>query len=229
SGQSNPTFLINKADKRYVLRKKPPGPLLPGAHKVEADHFRTVFAHSCQLLMSAGWDTAFDTDALMREVNGRIFRDLRLPGVSPAERSALYVAAVETLAKLHALDLNALGLKNYGKGAGYCKRQVLTWTKQYKAAANTDIPTMNTLSNWLINNLPSSDDEVTLVHGDFRLDNLIFHPSEARVLGVLDWELSTTGHPIVDLAYFLMPYSWPQDLNFIDTMGAIRGIEGIIL
>ncbi|MGH0123466.1 UNVERIFIED_CONTAM: hypothetical protein FKN15_011981 [Acipenser sinensis] len=198
SGQSNPTFLINKADKRYVLRKKPPGPLLPGAHKVDREY------HVQKALFSAGFPvpqpllycddvSVIGTEFyVMEHVQGRIFRDLRLPGVSPAERSALYVAAVETLAKLHALDLNALGLKNYGKGAGYCKRQVLTWTKQYKAAADTDIPTMNRLSDWLINNLPSNDDEVTLVHGDFRLDNLIFHPTEE----VSEYYIKNTNSPL---------------------------------
>lgn len=151
----------------------------------------------------------------MRIEQGRIFRDLRLPGVSAAERAALYVAAVETLAKLHSLDLASLNLEGYGKGTGYCKRQVSTtlsthqikiiifwgknavrvvmlksgfpsqkvstWTKQYTAAAHRDIPAMNELSDWLMKNLPATDDEVTLVHGDFRLDNLIFHPREVQL------------------------------------------------
>ncbi|XP_067342591.1 acyl-CoA dehydrogenase family member 11 isoform X3 [Channa argus] len=145
----------------------------------------------------------------------------------PAERTALYVAAVEVLAKLHSLDLASLNLEGYGRGSGYCKRQVSTWTKQYKAAAHRDIPAMNQLSEWLMKNLPASDKEVTLVHGDFRLDNLIFHPTEARVIAVLDWELSTTGQPLADLAYFLMPHYWPISLNIVSTMGSLKGIEGI--
>uniref|UniRef100_A0A8B9HPP0 Acyl-CoA dehydrogenase family member 11 n=1 Tax=Astyanax mexicanus TaxID=7994 RepID=A0A8B9HPP0_ASTMX len=122
------------------------------------------------------------------------------------ERVALYVAAVETLARLHSIDVTKLGLQGYGKGAGYSKRQVSTWTKQYRASAHRSIPAMDELSEWLGKNIPSSDNEVTLVHGDFRIDNLIFHPTEARVVAVLDWELSTTGQPIADLAYFLMPH-----------------------
>ncbi|XP_010777505.1 acyl-CoA dehydrogenase family member 11-like [Notothenia coriiceps] len=164
---------------------------------------------------------------LMEHVKGRIFRDLRLPGVSAAERTALYVAAVEALAKLHSLDLASLNLEGFGKGAGYCKRQVSTWTKQYTAAAHRDIPAMNELSDWLRKNLPANDNEVTLVHGDFRLDNLIFHPTEARVMAVLDWELSTTGQPLADLAYFLMPHYWPSSMNIISTLGSLKGIEGI--
>uniref|UniRef100_A0A671KB14 Acyl-CoA dehydrogenase family member 11 n=1 Tax=Sinocyclocheilus anshuiensis TaxID=1608454 RepID=A0A671KB14_9TELE len=186
AGQSNPTFYIETADKRYVLRKKPPGELLPGAHKV------TPFSYQL---------------------------DLRLPGVSAAERTALYVAAVETLAKLHSLDVSTLELLGYGKGTGYCKRQVCTWTKQYKASAHKEIPAMDKLSDWLSRNLPTNDNEVSLVHGDFRIDNLIFHPTEARVLAVLDWELSTTGQPIADLAYFLMPHYWPSHYKVISTMG----------
>ncbi|TMS16737.1 Acyl-CoA dehydrogenase family member 11 [Larimichthys crocea] len=171
---------------------------------------------------------------LMEHVKGRIFRDLRLPGVSAAERTALYVAAVEALAKLHSLDLASLSLEGYGKGSGYCKRQVSTWTKQYAAAAHRDIPAMNELSDWLMKNLPANDNEVTLVHGDFRLDNLIFHPTEcvlvslgACVIAVLDWELSTTGQPLADLAYFLMYHYWPVSFNIIDTMGSLKGIDGI--
>ncbi|CAN9506339.1 unnamed protein product [Ophioblennius macclurei] len=163
----------------------------------------------------------------MDHVTGRIFRDLRLPGVSPTERTALYVAAVEVLAKLHSLDLASLNLEGYGRGLGYCRRQVVTWTKQYTAAAHRDIPAMNELSEWLMKNLPAGDNEVTLVHGDFRIDNLIFHPTEARVIALLDWELSTTGQPLADLAYFFMPQYWPISLDIISTMGSAKGIKGI--
>ncbi|XP_010225436.1 PREDICTED: acyl-CoA dehydrogenase family member 11-like, partial [Tinamus guttatus] len=109
---------------------------------------------------------------------GRIFRDVSLPEVGPAERSALYIAMIETLALLHSLDLKSLGLQGYGRGPGYCRRQVSTWKKQYDAAAHTDIPAMNQLAEWLTNNLPPDDNEETLVHGDFRIDNIIFHPTE---------------------------------------------------
>ncbi|XP_068437547.1 acyl-CoA dehydrogenase family member 11 [Clinocottus analis] len=233
AGQSNPTFLIQAPSSSYVLRKKPPGELLPGAHKVDREYrvqkalFSAGFPVPQPLLHCTDAEIIGTEFYLMEHVKGRIFRDLRLPGVSAAERAALYVAAVETLAKLHSLDLASLHLEGYGKGSGYCKRQVSTWTKQYTAAAHRDIPAMNELSDWLMKNLPAADDEVTLVHGDFRLDNLIFHPKEARVMAVLDWELSTTGQPLADLAYFLMPYYWPTSINITSTMGSLKGIEGI--
>uniref|UniRef100_A0A3Q1GAJ4 Acyl-CoA dehydrogenase family member 11 n=1 Tax=Acanthochromis polyacanthus TaxID=80966 RepID=A0A3Q1GAJ4_9TELE len=232
SGQSNPTFLIQTPSKSYVLRKRPPGELLPGAHKVDREYrvqkalFSAGFPVPQPLLHCTDAEVIGTEFYLMEHVKGRIFRDLRLPGVSPAERTALYVAAVELLAKLHSLDLASLNLEGYGRGAGYCRRQVSTWTKQYKAAAHKDIPAMNELSDWLMKNLPASDSEVTLVHGDFRVDNLVFHPTEARVIAVLDWELSTTGQPLVDLAYFLMPYYWPTSLSIISSMGSLKGVEG---
>uniref|UniRef100_A0A6Q2X4Y3 Acyl-CoA dehydrogenase family member 11 n=1 Tax=Esox lucius TaxID=8010 RepID=A0A6Q2X4Y3_ESOLU len=233
AGQSNPTFLIQTPSKSYVLRKKPPGILLPGAHKVDRE-YRVQKA-----LFSAGFPVPQPlihcTDAsvigtefyLMEHVEGRIFRDLRLPGLSAPERAALYVAAVEVLARLHSLDLASLNLEGYGKGPGYCKRQVYTWTKQYRAAAHKDIPVMDNLSDWLLSNLPTNDNEVALVHGDFRVDNLIFHPTEARVVAVLDWELSTTGQPMADLAYFLMPNYWPSSLNLLSSMGSLKGVDGV--
>ncbi|XP_008306576.1 acyl-CoA dehydrogenase family member 11 [Cynoglossus semilaevis] len=232
-GQSNPTFLLQTPSKSYVLRKKPPGELLPGAHKVDREYhvqkalFAAGFPVPQPLLHCTDVDVVGTEFYLMEHVKGRIFRDLRLPGLSPAERTALYVAAVELLAKLHSLHLTSLDLDRYGRGSGYCKRQVSTWTRQYTAAAHRDIPAMNELSDWLLRNLPADDDEVTLVHGDFRLDNLIFHPTEARVMALLDWELSTTGQPLADLAYFLMPHYWPRDLQVVSTLGSLKGIEGI--
>uniref|UniRef100_A0A671KBB8 Acyl-CoA dehydrogenase family member 11 n=1 Tax=Sinocyclocheilus anshuiensis TaxID=1608454 RepID=A0A671KBB8_9TELE len=233
AGQSNPTFYIETADKRYVLRKKPPGELLPGAHKIDREYAVQKALYSVGFPVPHPVLYCKDTHVIgtefyiMEHVQGRIFRDLRLPGVSAAERTALYVAAVETLAKLHSLDVSTLELLGYGKGTGYCKRQVCTWTKQYKASAHKEIPAMDKLSDWLSRNLPTNDNEVSLVHGDFRIDNLIFHPTEARVLAVLDWELSTTGQPIADLAYFLMPHYWPSHYKVISTMGGVTGVKGI--
>ncbi|XP_049913337.1 acyl-CoA dehydrogenase family member 11, partial [Epinephelus moara] len=233
AGQSNPTFLIQTPSNSYVLRKKPPGELLPGAHKVDREYrvqkalFSAGFPVPEPLLHCTDAEVIGTEFYVMEHVKGRIFRDLRLPGVSAAERAALYVAAVEVLAKLHSLDLASMNLEGYGKGSGYCKRQVSTWTKQYNAAAHTDIPAMNQLSDWLMKNLPASDDKVTLVHGDFRMDNLIFHPTETRVIAVLDWELSTTGQPLADFAYFLMPHYWPTYIKLTSTMGSLQGIEGI--
>ncbi|XP_030622924.1 acyl-CoA dehydrogenase family member 11 [Chanos chanos] len=232
-GQSNPTFLIQSPNQSYVLRKKPPGLLLPGAHKVDREYtvqkalFSVGFPVPQPLLYCSDTEVIGTEFYVMEHVQGRIFRDLRLPGVRAAERGALYVAAVETLAKLHSADITRLGLLGYGKGVGYSKRQVSTWTKQYRASAHRDIPAMDKLSDWLMENIPANDNEVTLVHGDFRVDNLIYHPTEARVLAVLDWELSTTGHPIADLAYFLMPYYWPDSISPISHMGGVTGTEGI--
>ncbi|KAG8009508.1 Acyl-CoA dehydrogenase family member 11, partial [Nibea albiflora] len=234
AGQSNPTFLIQTPSDSYVLRKKPPGVLLPGAHKVDREYrvqkalFAAGFPVPQPLLHCTDAEVIGTEFYLMEHVKGRMFRDLRLPGVSAAERTALYVAAVEALARLHSLDLASLNLEGYGKGSGYCKRQVSTWTKQYNAAAHRDIPAMSELSDWLMKNLPARDNEVTLVHGDFRVDNLIFHPTEARVIAVLDWELSTTGQPLADLAYFLMHHYWPASFSILGTMGSLKGIEGSI-
>ncbi|XP_029445169.1 acyl-CoA dehydrogenase family member 11 isoform X2 [Rhinatrema bivittatum] len=193
SGQSNPTFYLQKGTKQYVLRKKPHGPLLPGAHR------------------------------------GRIFRDVALTEVSPAERSALYVAVIETLARLHSFDLKALDLQGYGRGEGYCLRQVQTWKNQYKRAANVNIPAMQQLTDWLLDNVPANDNEEKLTHGDFRIDNIIFHSREARVVAVLDWELSTLGNPIADLAYLAVPFLWPSRFP-VFTQGndiSLQNVEGI--
>ncbi|KAK5615549.1 acyl-CoA dehydrogenase member 11 [Crenichthys baileyi] len=233
AGQSNPTFLIQTSSSSYVLRKKPPGELLPGAHKVDREYrvqralFSAGFPVPQPLLYCTDVEVIGTEFYLMEHVKGRIFRDFQLPGMSPAERTAVYAAAVELLAKLHSLDLPSLKLEGFGRGPGYCKRQVSTWTKQYTASAHRDIPAMNKLSVWLMSNLPDKDDEVTLVHGDYRIDNLIFHPTEARVIALLDWELSTTGNPLADLAYFLMPLYWPADLNITSSIGSLKGIEGI--
>ncbi|XP_069504792.1 acyl-CoA dehydrogenase family member 11 [Ambystoma mexicanum] len=235
SGQSNPTFLLQKGSKQYVLRKKPPGLLLPGAHQVGRE-YRVQKA-----LSSAGFPVpkpllhcqdakVIGTEFyIMEHVQGRIFRDIKLPGLSPAERCALYVAMTETLAHLHSLNVNTLDLQGYGKGHGYCKRQVLTWKAQYDRARHKDIAAMNELSDWLIRNVPARDDECKLVHGDFRMDNIIFHPNQARVVAVLDWELSTIGHPLADFAYFCVPYLLPTGIDYLAQAKGLSldDIEGI--
>ncbi|KFV87972.1 Acyl-CoA dehydrogenase family member 11, partial [Struthio camelus australis] len=219
SGQSNPTFYLQKGGQAYVLRKKPHGPLLPSAHKVDREYrvqkalFSAGFPVPEPLLYCSDVSVIGTEFYVMQHVQGRIFRDPSLPEVGPAERSALYIAMIETLALLHSFDVRALGLQGYGGGPGYCRRQVSTWKRQYDAAAHTDIPAMNQLAEWLANNLPPGDNEETLIHGDFKMDNIIFHPEEARVLAVLDWELSTTGHPLSDLAYATMFYFWPSSIK----------------
>ncbi|XP_066206510.1 acyl-CoA dehydrogenase family member 11 [Saccopteryx leptura] len=219
SGQSNPTFYLQKGFQEYVLRKKPPGSLLPKAHmidrefKVQKALFSIGFPVPKPLLYCSDASVIGTEFYVMEHVQGRIFRDVTIPGVSPAERSALYVALVEVLARLHSLNINSLHLEGHGTGAGYCKRQVAVWTKQYQAAAHQDIPAMNQLSDWLMKNLPDNDNEESLIHGDFKLDNIVFHPTESRVIAVLDWELSTIGHPLSDLAFLSLFYFWPKTLR----------------
>ncbi|XP_072507436.1 acyl-CoA dehydrogenase family member 11 isoform X1 [Notamacropus eugenii] len=233
SGQSNPTFYLRKGCRAYVLRKKPPGSLLPKAHKIDREFHvqKALFSNGFPVpkpLLYCNDVSVIGTEFyVMEHVKGRIFRDFSLPGVCPAERSALYVAMIETLARLHSLNIQSLGLEVYGKGEGYCKRQVLTWTKQYEAAAHQNIPAMNQLSAWLMENLPDQDQEQSLVHGDFKMDNLIFHPKEARVIAVLDWELSTVGHPLSDLAYLCSFMFCPRNLPALKQSSSLQRSEGI--
>ncbi|XP_058430889.1 acyl-CoA dehydrogenase family member 11 isoform X4 [Marmota monax] len=233
SGQSNPTFHLKKGFKAYVLRKKPPGSLLPKAHKIDREYKvqKALFSVGFpvpKVLLYCNDPSVIGTEFyVMEHVQGRIFRDFTLPRVSPAERSAIYVAMVETLARLHSLNLQTMQLEGYGPGAGYCKRQVSTWTSQYQAAAHQDIPAMKQLSEWLMKNLPDNDNESNLIHGDFKLDNIIFHPKETRVLAVLDWELSTTGHPLSDLAYLSLFYFWPRTIPMLHQSSQIQESIGI--
>ncbi|KAM8967774.1 acyl-CoA dehydrogenase family member 11 isoform 2-T2 [Pelodytes ibericus] len=220
SGQSNATYFIKKGSNKYVLRKKPHGPLLPGAHRIDREYqvetalFAAGFPVPRPLLYCDDVTVVGTEFYVMEHVQGRIFRDLTLSDARPAERAALYVALTETLARLHSFDIRTLNLTGYGKGRGYCKRQVVTWKKQYDRSAHTDVPAMNQLAQWLLDNLPRNDNEEILIHGDFRIDNIIFHPTETRVIAVLDWELSTIGHPMSDLAYFTSPYFWPEGVQF---------------
>nr|XP_023415828.1 acyl-CoA dehydrogenase family member 11 isoform X1 [Cavia porcellus] len=233
SGQSNPTFYLQKGSQTFVLRKKPPGSLLPKAHKIDREFkvqkalFAVGFPVPKPLLYCSDASVIGTEFYVMEHVQGRIFRDFSLPEVSPAERSAIYVAMIEILARLHSLNPQSLQLEGYGTGMGYCKRQVSTWTKQYQAAAQQDIPAMKELSEWLMKNLPDNDNENTLIHGDFKLDNIVFHLTEARVIAVLDWELSTIGHPLSDLAYLSVIYFWPRTLPVFNRGSHIQGIIGI--
>jgi aminoglycoside phosphotransferase (APT) family kinase protein len=223
-GQSNPTFLVQAADRRYVLRRKPLGKLLPSAHAVDRE-FRVLTAledtevpvpHAFALCEDPGViGSAF---YVMEYVEGRIFWDAALPEVPAAGRAAIYMEMVRVQAALHALDYAALGLGDYGKSGGYVERQVARWTQQYRAAETEKIEAVERLIDWLPRHIPA-DEQASIVHGDFRLDNTIFHPSEPRILAVLDWELSTIGHPLVDFAYFCMRYHLP-DAEF-------RGLGGL--
>ncbi|XP_034517713.1 acyl-CoA dehydrogenase family member 11 [Ailuropoda melanoleuca] len=207
SGQSNPTFHLRKGFRAYVLRKKPPGSLLPKAHKVDREFkvqkalFSVGFPVPKPLLYCSDPSVIGTEFYVMDHVQGRIFRDFTIPGVSPAERSAIYVAMIETLAHLHSLNVQSLQLEGYGRGAGYCKRQVSTWTEQYQAAAHQDIPAMNQLSDWLMKNLPDNDNEENLIHGDYKLDNIVFHPTEVLSYGIIRFVL-TLANELFSCYYF---------------------------
>jgi aminoglycoside phosphotransferase (APT) family kinase protein len=210
-GQSNPTYRITAGARRYVLRRKPPGNLLPSAHAVDRE-FRVMSALAgtdvpvaktyalCEDAAVIG--TAF---YVMEYVDGRILWDPTLPGMTPPQRAAHYDELNRVIAALHRIDYIAAGLGGYGRPGSYVGRQVARWSKQYQASAGDRIPAMDRLIDWLPQHVPGGD-ETAIVHGDYRLDNVIFHPTEPRVLAVLDWELSTLGHPLSDFAYQVMAW-----------------------
>lgn len=211
AGQSNPTFSLETHKHRYVLRKKPPGTLLPKAHMVERE-YRVMKALADTevpvprvLLLCEDPAVVGTPFFIMEHLEGRVLWDARLPGLPVAERGGVHREMIRVLAALHRLDYEALGLSDYGKPGNYFERQLSRWTRQYRAAETETIETMEQLIEWLPANIPG-DDTTCLVHGDYRLDNLIFHAREPRVLGVVDWELSTLGHPLADLAYTCQVY-----------------------
>ena len=205
-GASNPTFLITTPLRRYVLRKKPPGQLLASAHQVDRE-YRVMKA-----LGGVGFPApvmrAFCADEsvigtpfyVMDFLEGRIFRNARLPGLAPAERAAIYDDLNATLARLHGVDYAAIGLGDYGRPGNYFARQIDRWIKQYRGAETDVIPAMEQLIAALPARVPA-DDTTTIAHGDYRLENVMYHPTEPRIIAVLDWELSTLGHPLADIAY----------------------------
>jgi aminoglycoside phosphotransferase (APT) family kinase protein len=210
-GQSNPTFHLQAGDRGYVLRKKPPGVLLPSAHAVDRE-FRVLqaLAGSAVPVPAAHLLCADETVIgqmfyVMGWVEGRVFADRLLPGCSPAERAAMYDDMNRILAALHRVDWRAAGLEGFGRADGYIARQVARWSRQYAASRTEAVPAMDRLIAWLPAHLPASD-EAAIVHGDYRVGNLIFHPTEPRIAAVLDWELATIGHPLADLAYNCLAY-----------------------
>ena len=225
-GQSNPTYQLRTANRNYVLRRKPPGPLLPSAHAVDRE-YRVIKA-----LSDVGFPVpkpyALCTDDsvigtmfyVMEMIEGRVFWEMDLPGMTPAERSAVYDAKITTLAKLQALDYQAIGLGDFGKPTDYFPRQITRWSKNYIASETVKIPLMDRLNEWLPKNVPV-DDAVSIVHGDYRMDNMIFHPTEPRVIAVLDWELSTIGHPLGDFTYHLLPWLLPQMGERLSSLGGL--------
>ncbi|MEO7744468.1 MAG: phosphotransferase [Usitatibacter sp.] len=210
-GQSNPTFRLRSAGGDYVMRRKPPGKLLPSAHAVDREY--RVISALAKSDVPVPRTFALCTDEavigavfyVMEHVEGRVLWDPQLPGMEPGERRAIFADMNRVIAALHTVDFAAIGLADYGKPGNYFARQIDRWGKQYKASETTPIEAMDRLIEWLPRNIPAGD-ETSIVHGDYRLDNMIFHPTEPRVLAVLDWELSTLGHPMADFAYHAMAW-----------------------
>jgi aminoglycoside phosphotransferase (APT) family kinase protein len=215
-GQSNPTYQLVTPNRRYVLRRKPPGKLLPSAHAVDRE-FKVISAlGKTGFPVAKAYALCTDDEVIgtmfyvMGNVEGRILWDGTLPDYQPAERRAIYQAKLETLARLHNTDYEAIGLSDFGKPGNYFTRQIDRWTKQYRASETSDIEPMNRLMEWLPTTTPD-DDRTSIVHGDYRLDNMILHPTEPKVVAVLDWELSTLGNPLADFTYLLMNWIMPSD------------------
>jgi aminoglycoside phosphotransferase (APT) family kinase protein len=223
-GQSNPTYRLSAGGKHYVLRRKPPGKLLPSAHAVERE-FRVIKAlHGVGFPVARPYALCEDDGVIgtafyiMDCVEGRVLWDQALPGMDPAQRFAIWDELNRVIALLHSVDYRAVGLEDFGRAGSYIERQIARWSKQYRASETEKIEAMDNLIAWLPANIPPGD-ETTIVHGDYRLDNTIFHPSEPRILAVLDWELSTLGHPLADFSYHCMSWHIPA--------GKFRGIEGL--
>lgn len=231
-GQSNPTYKLSTPRHTYVLRRKPPGALLKGAHAVEREYQMLAALGRVDFPVARVYGLCMDESVIgtaffvMDCVEGRIIWDATLPDVARGERARYFEAMCTTLARLHSVDYAAIGLAEYGKPGNYFERQIGRWSKQYlqdEAAGRDDH--MDQLVEWLPKNIPAVD-ETSVVHGDFRCDNMIFHPSEPRVLAVLDWELSTLGHPLADFAYHAMIYRVPPTM-ITGLAGADLGALGI--
>jgi aminoglycoside phosphotransferase (APT) family kinase protein len=227
-GQSNPTFLLTLGDTRWVLRTKP-GPaakLLPSAHAIDREYrvmdalSKAGFPAPRQIALCLDESVIGRAFYVMEHVAGRVLWDQSLPGMTREERAAIYDEQNRVIAALHTVDYGAIGLADFGKPGNYFSRQIERWTKQYQASATETIEAMDRLIEWLPAHIPPGD-ETTIVHGDYRLDNLIFHPTEPRILAVLDWELSTLGHPAADFSYHCLSWHIPP--------GRFRGIGGLDL
>jgi aminoglycoside phosphotransferase (APT) family kinase protein len=211
-GMSNPTFrLTDGRGRHFVLRKKPPGRLLPSAHAVDRE-YRVISALAATDVPVARAHALCEDAAvigqafyIMEHIEGRVFRNYALPQSSPTERAEIYDVMSDVVARLHRIDPAAVGLADYGKAGGYAARQLGRWSKQYEASKTDDVPAMEDLMRWLPAHLPP-ERTTGLVHGDYRLENMIWHPTESRVLAVVDWELSTLGDPLADLAYNCLPW-----------------------
>ena len=227
-GQSNPTFKLITPGKTYVMRSKP-GPaakLLPSAHAIDRE-FRVMRGLAGSEVPVATMHTLCEDESVigrafyvMDFVDGRVLWEPQLPGMTPPQRTAIFDEMNRVMAALHRVDFTAAGLADYGRHEGYLSRQIARWTKQYRASETESIAAMDALIEWLPAHIPAGE-ETSIVHGDYRLDNVIFHPTEPRILAVLDWELSTLGHPLADFAYHCMTWVLPP--------GSGRGMAGVDL
>ncbi|WP_299819930.1 phosphotransferase family protein [uncultured Jannaschia sp.] len=225
-GQSNPTYFVTHGARRMVLRKQPDGPILRGAHAIDRE-YRVMAAlgqHGVPvpdtILFHENPETIGTPFYLMERLDGRVFNDCSLPGVPPVERKAMYEAMAEVMARLHAVDPDAAGLADYGKPGNYFERQVRRWTKQLRASQSDPIPELERLADWLPDHIREDDGMSCVAHGDFRLGNLMFHRDEPKVIAILDWELSTLGHPLADLGFCGMTWHTSPD-----EYGGIRGLD----
>lgn len=216
-GQSNPTYFLTYPGRSLVLRKRPNGPTLPSAHAVDRE-FRVLDALARTdvplprtVLFHAGDEVVGTPFYVMERVAGRVFDDCALPGLPPDQRRAVYLSMAETLARLHAVDPVAVGLGDYGRPGNYFERQIARWSRQWAESPTGDIPALDAVERWLAEHRPPDDGRSAIAHGDFRLGNLILHPTEPRVVAVLDWELSTLGHPLADVGFCCMPWHTAPD------------------
>ncbi len=233
-GQSNPTFRLKTPGGSYVLRRKPPGTLLKSAHAVDRE-FRVQKALAGTDVPVAKMHILCEDDTVigsmfyvMEDVRGRNFGDPRLIEVPRDGRLAIQEEMARVLAAIHEVDIAANGLSDYGPEGNYYRRQVDRWTKQYRASQTEDIADMDALIAWLDTNMPADDGQRTLVHGDYRIDNMLFHPAEPRCLAVIDWELSTIGHPYADLAAVIMQWAMPTGSDGRGLEGVDRAAEGLM-
>jgi aminoglycoside phosphotransferase (APT) family kinase protein len=225
-GQSNPTYLIETPLRRYVLRRKPPGKLLPSAHAVDRE-YRVISALAAQdfpvpqpVVYCADESVAGTAFFVMSHVEGRVFWEPQMPASDPAERAQVYDAMNATLARLHTFDPAAIGLSDYGRGENYVARQIERWSKQYRASETGQIEEMERLIAWLPHHVPPAQ-APRVVHGDYRLDNMIVVPDAPRINAVLDWELSTLGDPLADFSYHLMQWHMPHSDAGTGSLGGL--------
>lgn len=225
-GQSNPSYFLDYGDRRLVLRKKPAGPILRGAHAIDRE-YRVLEALAPTGVPVPHPVLFHDNDEplgtpfyLMERLDGRVFNDASLPDLAPGERRGIYFGMAEALARLHAIRPDEVGLADFGRPGNYFERQIFRWTKQLRESPGEPVADLEALADWLPRNLPEDDGQVSIAHGDFRLGNLLFDPTRPEVIGILDWELSTLGHPLADLGFCSM--SWHTSP---DEYGGILGLD----